>query len=89
MPSKSAPAKDNPIRGTIYFLIFGVLTAANFFLAKGAYEKIPDVTPFQILFGRALSPAIIMILYVNVNAKKVMYDAVDRTVLPSLIFRTV
>jgi len=89
MPSKSTPAKDNPIIGTIYFLIYGMSTAPSNLLAKGAYERIPEVTTWQMLFGRALSPAIIMILYVNVDAKKVMYDAVDREVMPSLIFRTV
>jgi len=83
------PANESQIRGTVYFLIFGALSCANLFLAKGAYERNPDLTTWQLLFVRSIGTAIILTLYVNVGAKKVMYDDVDRESLPSLAFRSI
>jgi len=60
----------------------------NFFIAKASYERIPELTTWQLMFARSVGTSIILILYVNVDAKKVMYDDVDRESLPSLTFRT-
>ena len=40
--SPTPPAKDNPVRGTIYFLCFGVCSAIGLFTMKATFVRNPD-----------------------------------------------
>ena len=73
----SAPKKDNPTLGVIYFLIAGISFAFNFIFAKIIYESKPQTTPIQVLAYRSIISTGIMILKVNRNLKYVVWDSIE------------
>ena len=81
----SAPAekkleqkKDNPSLGALFFVLSGVFMTLNFIFGKLIYESSPQTTPFQLLVYRSIISCAIMIITVNRNLKKVMWDEISR-----------
>lgn len=80
-------AKQCPVRGTVYYLLFGVFATLHIITTKVLYEKNPDMSVWNLLFICSIVICSILLLYVNVSFKKVMYDDLDRESMPCLAFR--
>jgi len=78
---------DNPTKGVVYYLLQGFFFQLNFIFAKVLYERNPSLTPFQLLFYRSLFTTIIMMLVVNRNLKKTVWDSVNRSNVGPLMVR--
>jgi len=86
-PPAEPVLKDNPVKGTIYFIIHGVISAVNFFVVKAAFDRNPDMSPWQMTLARASVSCLIMLIWLNINLKTALIDNVDRSTVPSLVFR--
>ena len=63
-------------------------SASQSVLGKSIYENEPELTTFQMLTLRSLLSSIFNILYLNVNAKAILWDSVPPECFTYLIHRT-
>lgn len=78
---------DNPTKGVVYYLLYGFFFQLNFIFAKVLYERNPSLTPFQLLFYRSMLSTLIMVIYVNRDLKKTIWDSVNRANAGPLMVR--
>ena len=71
--------KDNPRLGIFYFCLSGVLMCLNFLVAKVLYTTQPDMTTAELLWLRAVTATLILIVYLNRTLKVQLWDSLDRT----------
>ena len=85
----SAPKKDNPKLGILFFILSGISFAFNFIFAKIIYENKPQTTPMQLLSYRAIISTGSMAIKVNRNLKSVCYDSIESNQWFPLWMRTI
>lgn len=69
---------DSPTLGALLFILSGIAWALNFIFGKLIYESKPQTTPLQLLAYRSIISSAILIIIVNRNLKKVMWDNIPR-----------
>ena len=79
--------KDDPVRGVVYYLIHTVLLSINLYTNKALFGLNPAVSIIQFTFVRGLCSVILSLLMSFRNLKHELYDCIDRSNLPSLVFR--
>ena len=78
---------DDDRKGVIFMLIYTMLMSANLYCGKALFELNPTVGIMQITFVRGVLATIFMLLWLNKNLKHILIDSVEKSSLPSLIFR--
>jgi len=86
-PANQEP-KDNPLKGTLYFLLHGVIFTANFFVVKMTFERNPNMSVWQMTLARSVVSALIMVIYLNIKLKRALVN-VEPTLVWALVFRTI
>ena len=88
---------DQPVKGTTLYIIYTILKSLSFVFVNYLYEfntveGDPDspknLSPYQLLFARSAVSLTFMLMWLNINLKKNVYDGINRTNVTPLIFRT-
>lgn len=65
------------------------MSTMHYVLLHMLQEKYPNITPFQVLFVRASFAFFIILLYVNQNAKRYLFDCIRPEEETPLVFRSI
>lgn len=79
--------KDDPVKGVVYYLIHSVLLSINLYTNKALFGLNPAVSVLQFTFARGLCSVLLSLLMSRGNLRHELVDCVDRSSLPSLVFR--
>ena len=80
---------DQPLKGTLFFILYTVLYSLCFLCASYMYRRNPDLTPFQMLFMRSVFALVFQMIGVNKELKPAVWDSVNKGNVNPLIFRTI
>ena len=75
--------------GTKYYIAFTLSYSLTFVSSKLLYDRNPDLTPDMLLLLRSVWATLLVFSIINVNAKKILYDDVDRVNVAPLTFRSI
>ena len=80
--------QDQPLQGTIYFILYTIFYSLAFLCAAYLYDRNPDLVPFQMLTMRATFALTCLTIFYNKELKKAIWDDIDLKSSPPLIFRS-
>lgn len=86
-PATGPHVGDRPSKGVVYYVLSTVLMSANLYCAQGLFKSASHVAIMQLTFVRGVVCSLMVLLMINRNLKKTLWDPVDRRTMPSLIFR--
>lgn len=86
-PATGPHVGDRPTKGVVYYVLSTVLMSANLYCAQGLFKSASHVAIMQLTFVRGVVCSLMVLLMINRNLKKTLWDPVDRRTMPSLIFR--
>ena len=79
--------REAPRRGVIIFILYTILMSGNNYVAKMMFETDPTLDVWKLTFARGVIAFTIMMVKINVNVKRELWDGVERSTVPSLVFR--
>ena len=79
---------DQPLKGTIFYILYTVTYSLCFLAARYMYEWNPEMTPFHMLFMRSAFAIFFQVIFVNKNLKKAVWDGIPKGACGSIIIRT-
>lgn len=71
----------------VYYVISTVLMSANLYCAQALFKAAEHVSIMQLTFVRGVVCSFLVLLMINRNIKKTLWDPIELKTLPSLIFR--
>ena len=86
--AKKAVHKDKPALGTFYYIIYTILKSLSFVFVHYLYEH-TEIDAYQLLFARSLIACFTVIIMVNKDLKKALYDGINRSNVNPLLFRSI
>lgn len=86
-PEHGKDDEHNPTKGVFWYVLHTLLLSANLYSGKYLFALNPTLTVTQLAFARSALSSLICLLWVNLNLKATMVDAVTRDSVGSLVFR--
>ena len=79
---------DKPVQGIIFYLTYCLLRTLSYVFVELLYQHVPDLEPFSMMLMRSCFGIGIMMIAMNVNLKKEVWDPCERGTSCPLIFKT-
>lgn len=80
--------KDQPVKGTIIYIIYTFIKSLSFIFASVLYNQYPELQPFQLLLLRSVVATVLIVLILNVRLIDAVWTSIPPNSSGALIFRT-